>query len=301
MVPERRRHARRDYAHHVLCYIDGWRLDAFTLDISQGGTFLATDHAGRIDQGALVGVVVNGEEPTANRVYVFGRVVRVATGDMPGLGVQWVRAAAIDAVEPLVRVLGELFGLTPDDVNARVTAGTGRQRYVYMFESPGAAPPLEEPTEAKPKAEAKPKTEAKPQPEVAPAAATPANRSTDAREPAAASDWPPEPQAAVAIDAVIDVRGVRIASRVVRLGARSLELDTSFVPGEGTRELGVEFRLPVRRLEVQVYCACRVVDGPAAKGRSRLRLVVVRLDEGKFPKALEQFVKWACSREAAKD
>ena len=279
MGRERRRHTRRPYAHHVLCYIDGWRLDAFTLDMSLGGTFLATDHAPRISLGALVGVVVNDEEPTSRRVYLFGTVVRVVGGEIPGLGVQWVRAASIDAVDPLVHVLGELFGLTAEQVRQRVTERSGRQRFVFTFDEAPAVPP---------------------EPPCADAGQleTPARRATDPQNPV-----PParatEPQVVVDLEAVLDVRGVRISSRLTRLGARTLDLRSAYVPSGAVDALAVEYRLPVKNLDVPIRCTCRVQEG-AALGEGVLSLVVDQIDEGRFPRAVEQYVKWACTRGTAR-
>jgi hypothetical protein len=120
-MTDRREHIRKQRTLDFYCYIDGVRFDSPTLDLSEGGAFLAT--ADPIPMDATVVLVPKaikeqrraGAAPKAgpHRVLLVGRVVRRQGAPRVGVGIRWAKCVSRGGLDALFTFLGMVLEIFP--------------------------------------------------------------------------------------------------------------------------------------------------------------------------------------------
>jgi len=272
---DRRRHPRRDLVKEVYCYVDGVRLDGWSLNASASGLFLGTPIQGEVPLGASVALVFKDQEHSRAPVILFGRVMRRQAGTPEGLGLAWERAVTPGEPADLVAVLRGFLGIEAEGIH-RADAGDGRgQRCVYSFAE-------------------------------APARASPPSVFLD--RPGAAT-WPRSPGPGV-VSRQVDRRLVGIATElggwmrgpggevpvaVHRLGFQGLALrpDPAAPLVEGADvTLRLEIRTSGSVLPVTLRCRAVAPDSEPGAPAGAGVLEILERDEGEHAGILDRYLKW---------
>lgn len=144
MSKERRKHDRKERTSAFYCYVDGQRFDSESLDISQGGAFLATDSAP--PPLSLVIVVPREAHRVQSGVALIGAVRREQTTPVRGAGVEWLRCVSrygyADVREFLIQFL-EIPGTrlpepTPEVAHSPVAAYNFRAEAYFIPDLQGS-------------------------------------------------------------------------------------------------------------------------------------------------------------------
>jgi hypothetical protein len=283
-VQERRGHPRRRLERSVFCYIDGDRMDETSEDVSAGGMFLRTADAST-PMGALVAIVFRGTADPTMSVFLFGRVVRRQETPVPGLGLQWERAVCAGNRESLESFLKNVLGVDSPDVAEEPMPGKGSVRYVHRFPKPGPG---------KAAAIYVPR---------GPSAESPMPAPTELPHSAERGILTEEIQSrqtllATSLDATLDLEGLTLPSRVLRLGVAAMTVETRVMPVDPQASVTVRFAVTTRDGEAPVVCSCKLLTPtPALPGRlPTLDLHVIHVDEGSRQGLLQRYLKWLAFR-----
>ncbi len=116
MSKERRKHDRMEKASTFYCYVNGQRFDSESLDISQGGAFLATDSAP--PPLSLVVVVPREGHRVQSGVSLIGAVRREQTTPVRGVGVEWLRCVSRYGYADVREFLIQFLEISPERLPA---------------------------------------------------------------------------------------------------------------------------------------------------------------------------------------
>lgn len=120
-MSDRRQHDRKQRTLDFYCYIDGVRFDSPSLDISEGGAFLATADPVPMDATVVLvpkAIKENRRSGAAakagpHRVLLVGRVVRRQAAPRVGVGIQWVKGVSRGGLDALFTFLGMVLEIFP--------------------------------------------------------------------------------------------------------------------------------------------------------------------------------------------
>lgn len=145
VIDERRRDSRRPLDYDVTCYIDGARLDAHALNVSQRGAFVGTELGRPVPVGALAGLVFISDSTSVGTTFLFGRVIRQQDVPIRGFAVRWEKAVSAGRTNDLKSFLNQFLGVEDAVVEEELVGPSGSSsqmsRCVYRFEpfDPAAA------------------------------------------------------------------------------------------------------------------------------------------------------------------
>ncbi len=138
VIDERRRDSRRPLDYDVTCYIDGARLDAHALNVSQRGAFVGTELGRPVPVGALAGLVFISDSTSVGTTFLFGRVIRQQEVPIRGFAVRWEKAVSAGRTNDLKSFLNQFLGVEDAVVEEELVGPSGSSsqmsRCVYRFE-----------------------------------------------------------------------------------------------------------------------------------------------------------------------
>lgn len=143
---EQRKHPRKPKVVDFYCYVEGVRFDSATLNMSEGGAFLATGD--KVEVGRNVMVVPKSEQSGELPVVLAGEVMRRQRFPQPGLGIAWRRCVSKSGLHHILSFLREYLGIVPSQLpappksvlEAKVAAYDFRKRRFYIPSIPMVAP-----------------------------------------------------------------------------------------------------------------------------------------------------------------
>ena len=269
---DRRNYERRLLGEDMYCYIDGARLDAASLDISQGGLFLTTVQD--IPMGAVVALVFKLHQRVGSPpVYMVGRVVRKQTEPYRGIGLHWLKAVA-EHTESLEQFLTELLGMTKPIILSEGLGPLGEDMAVHYFpdvpahsESAivGTVPDSNS---------------------LAPTSPEPGPMTLKFKDD--------EQRAPADVDACLKVGDLTATVRVINLGRRAIFARSAFVPIAVEEPLEVQLTIPRKGGSAILSCNCRVVhvhNGDESDPPG-LEMRILSVDEGNYAGLLERYLRY---------
>jgi hypothetical protein len=285
---EKRRHPRHKVQKDAHCYIDGFRVDVRTEDLSLGGMFLATPGP-RPEPETQVAVVFGEHAGASHPTFLFGRVVRVQDEPVRGVGILWEKAVTVGSLEEHAVFLETTLGLTRNDVARRSSARASGNKWVYHFPPPETTLAEEEIV-----------VEAVPPAVVSSEGDDAAGTGTADAEPGAIGTEPGtgsitsliekrEVQSPASIDATLAWRSASLSVRISRIGTAGMFVVTPFMPVARNAAVAVRFLTSSDGRPLVFECTCHVVGvDPGAPG---LELEIESVDEGGADGMYKSFLK----------
>lgn len=300
-MPERRRHPRGGRSLEFCCYVEGVRFDSSSLNISEGGAFLATSDAIQMDAMVLV-VPMSAKRPSAsdgsaaaalgNRVLLVGRVVRHQAAPVKGVGIRWVKCVSRSGLDALLVFLGVILDIFPSSlplppiwaVQAKDLAWDFIKRCFQVVELEGARgrPP--------PRSVA-----AKARSSVAPLPASPATPMTRGRGDGAITTIVTKDESRVPVKVSVEVSlgGTICYGTVLALAASVLTLRLPEPQPSGVRSLVLAFPISYKQQTELIFLACRVEGVERGEGSEVfLDLSIHGVDGEPSPGIFLRYVKY---------
>ena len=319
MQVERRRHERFGYTEGIYCYLDGYRFDARSRDLSSSGMFLATDRD--LPLGHRLAMVFKLKKTGDEPVILIGEVVRRQTSPVLGVGIEWRRALYDGSAEVLKSFLSDVLKLDSTVVNRRPFGRSKTEKAVFVFpradstvveselevdSSGGVFSPARCPSAEEVLAEVHKRLESL---RVAEDYAAPPRYDKVSTIPKAVrveapptTDYGPLTQVVEStvhryptrLACSMDFGGVGIPGTITFFGLGGLFVQTSHAPGKSGSKVVVNFDLPTRQGRTSIECKCRLtsVDDGAVTGQPGVDLDILSTNEGKARGILSYFVRW---------
>ncbi len=108
---ERRKHERVDRRLGLVCYLDGQRFDAETVDFSAGGGFVGTQDD--IPVGRVVLVSMSRKKMGKGPILIAGHVVRRQEEPICGIGLRWIKCISMAGLDELIEFLAQFLDIFP--------------------------------------------------------------------------------------------------------------------------------------------------------------------------------------------
>ncbi len=320
-MTDRRQHTRKQRTLDFYCYIDGVRFDSPSLDISEGGAFLATRDP--IPIGATVVVVPKALQEQrraapsstsgAHRVLLVGRVVRRQGAPRVGVGIGWAKCvsrAGLDALFTFLSTVLEIFPSAlplpePDMATASTIAWDFERRRFQVMEIAAREqkPPsrrtlpktrAEEAPSARPAAPAAPAAQAAPTP-IPEAPAIPPVAMTKSSEAGALTTIIRSQDARVPVNVTVEyfMGDTIYHGTVIAIAASVLTLRLPKDPPPGTDRFVLSFPLSYKGATHLIYLACKLGGtARAADGAPLLDLSIREVDNEPAPGIFLRYVKY---------
>jgi len=257
---DKRRHTRYKVQKDACCYIDGFRVDVRSEDISAGGMFLATPGA-RPEQDIEVAIVFGEHSGSPTPTFLFGRVVRLQDEPVRGVGIRWEKAVTIGDLRILEGFLAATLGIPVPDIRERAMPRVSGRKWVYSFPLPeGAAPPerKEGDEAAAPPFLGGPPIDLPPPATAAPPAGGTGAGSAEAPGSLTSLIEMRASQATAAIDATMTWRDSTQTVRITRIGLFGMFVQSPFMPVARDADLVVRFVATSGGIPQIIECSCRI-------------------------------------------
>jgi hypothetical protein len=302
MGAERRRFERWKFEEGVYCYIEGTRFDARSADVSSGGMFFET--ARPILPGTEVAMVFRTQLDKGDRpIFLVGRVMRRQVKPVAGVGVRWERASTPATPEALTAFLKGVLRVEPRGIEVKPFGASGIVQAVFEFpldpEQLQGARVSDVEEESAPVAGGATFEHTEELEDTMPEEVISAK--TDKVPPRIAGAGPLTMQistggtnAPANIQARIEVRKKWLTVKISALGSQHMFVESRGEELEPGLEAQVRFDLPVKGGETQVACRCRIVSRGKdfRSAQNGVLLEIIRVEEGKFPGILNNYVRW---------